>query len=142
MLETKMFELRDEGTCIPIMATRMNPIRSVGDNSTEARWSLEAENWLLARSGFGKEGAPPRELVIVTNLNTWQSGYSGHDVHAGKWQGGPRTLPVAVQYINDNWDKLRSGDVVDVRVALGEQEHPAKSDRFFNSERVNLNDPA
>lgn len=40
-----------------------------------------------------------------------------------------RTLGIAHKYINEHYDELDSGDVVDVRFILGETEKPEPSTR-------------
>ena len=50
-----------------------------------------------------------------------------------KWESlglGPRTMPVAHNYIIENWHDLRDGDVVDVEFILGESSAPKTSERF------------
>ena len=96
MIETKVFELRDVATFIPIIASRM-----------ESRDSREA--WLLRRGGY----APGSSLVLLSKVDGDRAYYDPYD-----WGG--RTYPAAHQYIAENWDDLPSGALIDVRVILGE----------------------
>jgi hypothetical protein len=39
-------------------------------------------------------------------------------------------MPLAHQHIEQNWDLLNDGDVVDVEYILGETSEPKRSERF------------
>jgi len=105
-IETKLFELRDSATFIPIVAMQMH--------STDAR-----EHWLLRRAGYSI-GEP--HLVLLTRLD---GGIAHYDVY--DWGG--RTFPAAHQYIADNWHTLQTGALIDVRVILGEAADPCESEQ-------------
>lgn len=105
-IETKLFELRDVATFIPIIASRM-------------RADTLGEAWLLRRAGYSETLAP---LVLLTRLDG--GGLAEYDPHA--WGG--RTYPVAHLYIAERWDELRSGDLIDVRALLGETDAPCRSE--------------
>lgn len=101
---SKVVEIRDRGTFIPALATRIDP-----DN--------ERERTLFARAGFGLEPATQREYVMLTMLT---SARSQHDPFA--W--GDRTMTSAHRFIAECWDTLTSGAVVDVEHLLGETAQP------------------
>lgn len=101
-MKTKMFEVRDEGTLIPVIAYRMNP-----DN--------EAQQALLARGGYGSDAEGQAEYVW---LQRFDAGYGQGMSDVFKW--GTRTMHEAHIYIKANFDELRDGDVVDVQFILGE----------------------
>src|SRR5271157_4563611 len=112
-METKLVEIRDEGTFIPVIATRMRS----GD---------EAEHYLLRRCGYASDSPS----VLLTALNgdgraEWSDYYAWRD----------RTFCIAHRYIEDHWDEIKSGDVVDVEFVLGESESPKQRDR--KSTRLN-----
>lgn len=99
-MESKIFELRDRGTLIPVMATLVSS--TSGENYME--------NNLMLRAGYGNSG-----MVILTIL---ESGESRNDPF--KWNNGCRTFTEAHRYISNNFYNLNSGDVVDVEYILGE----------------------
>ena len=99
-MESKIFELRDRGTLIPVRATLVSS--TSGENYME--------NNLMLRAGYGNSG-----MVILTIL---ESGKSRNDPF--KWNNGCRTLTEAHRYISNNFYDLNSGDVVDVEHILGE----------------------
>ena len=113
---TKLFEIRDKATFIPVMATLMRP--AVGDDE---------EFYLLRRAGFNIFERP--QSVILCRLEC-----SGVDRNATydpySWGGGARTYQVAHQYIIDHFDELPSGAVVDVEYILQETKQPKQSERI------------
>ena len=112
MLKTKMFEIRDRCTFIPVMATRM-----VGPH--------EAERYLLERAGYGQD--EDNALIVTTRIEgNLQSCYSDY-----QWQDlDQRTMPTAHNYIFKHWAELESGDVVDVEFILGETSMKKESERL------------
>jgi hypothetical protein len=114
-MKTKLLEIRDEGTCIPVMAFRLE--------STN-----EAERWILARSGYGKYPWDHAKHVAVWPLS---GGRNVCTTDPFEHQIAGRTLLHAHQFIEQHFDELLSGDVVDVWFILGEKEAPSVSDRFY-----------
>lgn len=106
-MHTKLFEIRDDGTLIPAIATRVcvEPGR------------LEAENWLLRRAGYGDE-----PLVFLARLIGGPSAYDCYD-----WDN--RTMQVAHDYIQNHWSELDSGAVIDVEFIIGETKKPKVTER-------------
>lgn len=107
--ETKFFELRDIGTFIPIMVTKILYVKS----------SLAA-NWLAYRAGYG----PERPYYFLQRIN----GGSGQG-SSDRYFWSDRTFQTAHGYIEANWDNLPDGAVVDVEFILGETQVPKKSER-------------
>lgn len=107
-MTTKTFEIRDSATFIPALAIRLDP-------------SCEEDRYLLARAGF----VPDRKHIVLCHLAKDQSHWS-----PGAWEGGTRTMPTAHKYIIDHFDDLKSGQVIDVQVILGETKEPKKSERI------------
>jgi hypothetical protein len=106
----KMFEVRDEGTTIPVLA-----IKPVGEN--------EAEEWLVTRAGYGpKEDAA--NYVILVQLDGCKA---THDPY--NWDFA-RTMKQAHMYIREYFDILPSGTVVDVQYILGESDKPKQPERI------------
>ncbi len=91
-MQTKLFEVRDGGNLIPVLATKM-----AGEN--------ERETWLLSRAGFRANG---HSFILLTKLVGPDSHYD-----AASWNGG-RTLRVAHEYIEKHFDQLEHGCVIDV----------------------------
>jgi hypothetical protein len=115
-MQTKLFELRDEGTFIPIIATLMDS-------------KNEAEIYLLRRTGYGV-GPDDVRLVLLDRLS---GGFSDcvPQRRGSEHGGGKRTFPTAHQYIQDHWSELVSGQVIDVEYILGETDHPKISEAFI-----------
>jgi hypothetical protein len=92
MLTTKLFEVRDAMTFIPIIAIELN-----GD-----------DHYLLRHAGYGRH-----RYISIANLNKGNLTYDeyGH--------GPSRTMHVAHKYIKEHWDELSTGDVIDVEYILG-----------------------
>ncbi len=102
---TKALEIRDEGTCIPAIAIKMEAAN-------------EGQRYLLARCGYPISGCG----VVLMQL---------HDQKATSdlYEWGGRTMPTAHHYIEEHFDELHDGDVVDVEFILGETNAPKTSER-------------
>lgn len=92
MFETKAFQLRDEGTHIPAIATL---ILASGDDR------------VFRRAGFGQGS----RYILLTNLITLESHYTPEG-----WRG--RTMREAHRYIERDWAILAHNGVVDVEYFL------------------------
>lgn len=111
-MEVKMFEIRDRGTFIAAMAIRL------GSRN-------EAERFLLSKSGYGKHTEDHAQYVVLCKID-------GSDFGAqyDPWSWGScRTMPQAHNHIHCNWDRLQSGQVIDVEYILGERETPKTSEK-------------
>jgi hypothetical protein len=110
MIELKLFELRDAATFIPIFAFRCRP-------------SNQPEGYLLRRSGFGTVSP----CVIMGRLEC-----SGTDRNCTydkySWGENPRTFGTAHAYIEEHFDEMASGQVIDVEFILGETAQPKRSE--------------
>jgi hypothetical protein len=106
MLESKMFEIRDVGTFIPVLCVKMKPEGAGG--------------YLLRRAGFGRD-SDSIQLVWIS------AGKTEYDPFV--W--GDRTIFTAHLYIMDNWDKLHDGAVIDVEYILEEKDGQKISERFM-----------
>lgn len=104
--QSKLFEIRDEGTHIPSMA-----IRFVAD--------ADDESYPLRRAGYGV-GMP---YVILVNLLTGKSNYD-------PFAWGGRTMHAAHDTIGAKWHDLKSGQVIDVEYELGITTTPKSSERL------------
>ena len=115
-MESKLFEIRDRATFIPILAVRLTP-------------ASEAERYLLARSGYGLDPDYQGAYVILCRIVGGASQAHTTPDAWGRGQG-TRTLSTAHHYIINNWEELTSGDVVDVEFILGETSEPKVSERL------------
>lgn len=105
---TKLLEIRDRATFIPVFATLMEPTNN-------------GNAYLLRRAGFG----------IGTNLVMFgrcDGGKAHYDVY--EQNNGARTLMEAHKYIQDHFDELSDGDVIDVEFILGETAEKKISERI------------
>lgn len=108
-IETKVFEVRDEATNIPMLAVLcvcQEPGR---------------ERAILRRAGYLADPGPDA-CVLMTPL------YGGKKAEYDEYAWGDRTFSAAHGYIIDHWDELNSGDLIDVRVVLGEADKPCATD--------------
>lgn len=114
-MKAKALELRDEGTFIALLAVDMN----AGDPSP---FSRSPQRYLLRRCGYPCDDRPN---ILITKLCG-----DGSKASNNPYFWGDRTMSVAHNYIIENWDKLRDGDVVDVQFILGETDQPKQSERI------------
>lgn len=96
-MQTKLFEVRDKMTFIPVMVTKLM--------SNEAK-----EHKLLRRVGLGSKDS---FQFLYTELS---SGKSTLDTYEHR----SRTNGTAHAYIEAHWNNLASGEVIDVEYILGE----------------------
>lgn len=108
-MDVKLLEVRDEGTYLPCIAIRCDPAN-------------EAERYMLARAGYGRTARQQRGFVLFAPESDPKLRYNPYE-----W--GDRTRETAHAWIANNWDDIATGDVVDVRVILGEQILPARPER-------------
>lgn len=108
-MKTKVFEVRDKATFIPVLAVQM------------AFPAAEPRRYLMRRCGYP---ADPPFSVLVTRLEG--KGQATADPY--DWRD--RTMRVAHDYIREHFADLEDGAVVDVEVVLGETQTPKASERF------------
>lgn len=102
-MKMKFFEIRDRHTCVPALAIQMD---ADGDPIAER---------FLRRCGY-------INCPTITVLMRLEDQRASSDPY---WWND-RTHKVAHNYIYERFDQMESGDVVDVRVILGEALEPAK----------------
>lgn len=100
-MEAKIVEIRDRMTLIPAIAICING----GDHK------------LLKMAGYGA-----RNYIALFPLNC------NRGVNYDPFSWGDRTLTVAHQHIQQEWENLNSGDVIDVQHILGETDEKVTSD--------------
>ena len=103
----KVLEIRDSMTFIPALAIKLAPRN-------------EEQRYLCSRVGFSAD----QPGVIVMRLNDQEAHSDSYD-----WRGDTRTMPNAHVYIEQHFDELRDGDVVDVEFILDERATKKTSER-------------
>lgn len=113
-VKAKFFEVRDSMTMMPIMVTE---IKLTGN---------KAEDWLMWKVGLGRPESGCYRF-LVTELQTGESHYEPHD-----WRPNTtiRTMREAHSYIEEHYDQLETGAVIDVQFILGEKPEPKISERL------------
>ena len=111
---TKLFEIRDKGTFVPVLAIKLSP-------------SCEPDRYLLGRAGFGTTEEQQGKYIFVSRIDGGE-GKGTSDPY--NWGGVARTLPVSHAYIAEHFDNLESGTVVDVEFILGETKKPKEPERL------------
>ena len=109
-MEVKLFEVRDRGTTLAAIGMKPRPQTPV-------------ERWLYERAGFGER---PEEAGYIFFGRLGPDTSLEYDQF--KHSRGARTLQVAHQYVSENWERLRSGDLVDVEFILGERKFEKTSE--------------
>lgn len=129
-MEAKLFEVRDRGTFIPVLAVLLLPTVPQPVTATQTMGFaqyLEKERYLLARCGF--------RTVRMVQLTHLQSMKTHHE--DWEWeQDGTRTMGAAHRHILRAWDMLKTGDVIDVEYLAGESKTAKVSEREDEIERV------
>lgn len=110
-METKLFEVRDRGTFMPVICIKLQP-------------GNEADRYLLAIAGYGLTQKKQSEYILYGKVagGNFMCSVTEHDY-------GFRSGPISHQHIQKHWDELTSGDVIDVEFILGETEAPKISQR-------------
>lgn len=109
-MQVKTFEILDSLTFIPCIAVCLSP-------------KNEAEEYLSGRTGFGITPEAQAGFVILLKMTGNMQTYD-----PVVW--GCRTMTTAHRYIRENFEKLESGDVIDVQFILGETKEPKQSERI------------
>lgn len=107
---SKTFEIRDKGTFIPVLCVKLLP-------------ESDKDRFLLARAGYGRFTNEQGRYVLMCQINGG-IGKASSDPYS--WGG--RTYPVAHNYINEHFDDLESGEVIDVEFILGESKEKKLSE--------------
>ena len=108
-MTAKTFEVRDKGTFIAVLAVQLES-------------GNERDRFLLNRSGFGKTSAGQKRYVLLYKL--YSDGFATYD--AFRWEDS--TTQQAHLYINEYFDGLISGQVIDCEFLRGESRLPKVSE--------------
>lgn len=111
-MTSKLFEVRDSNTYIPVLAVRLDS-------------ESEAERYMLGRSGYGITFEEQARYVLFMRIAGGTDEYS-----CDPYTWSDRTMTTAHKYAVEHFDELKSGDVIDVEFILGETTKPKPSDRF------------
>lgn len=131
-MNTKLLEIRDEGTCILALAIQMQADEGVPAPKPPLfephYWKDTLEYWFLhRRSGYPEDGSSIMLMCLA-------DGRATNDPYEWGSRGmGMRTMPNAHNFIIEHWAELSDGDVVDVQVILGETETPKQSERLVSA---------
>lgn len=109
-MKSKFIEIRDRATRIDVLATKM-----------ASRDQVEAH--YLRHSGYGDPSTST--LVLLVRLNDNKAAYGPY-----QWDASTRTMREAHKYIEEHFDMLHTGDVVDVAFVLGETDAPKLAERL------------
>jgi hypothetical protein len=107
----KAFEVRDEGTLIPVLAIKLAP-------------HDELEKRVLDRAGYGRTPVAQSRYVMLIDI-AQEPCAATTDPYK---HGSMRTLRIAHEWIEKHFDTLMSGSVVCVEFILGERETPKESE--------------
>lgn len=111
-METKLFEIRDAGTFVPVLCTQMYS-------------EDEDERYLLGRVGYSFDAMDTGRILILMTVLT--SNFTKYDPEA--WND--RTFTTAHAHIQACWNALVTGDVIDVEYILGEKPFRKISERYI-----------
>ncbi len=111
-METKLFEVLDRMTFVPVICIKLTP-------------ADEEERYLCAMAGYGIQAKTIEGNILYAKL-------SGGEMTADPFEkeAGGRTHSVAHQFIEQSWDELKSGDVIDVEFILMESKEKKISQRL------------
>lgn len=108
----KLFEVRDRATTMACIGIAIEANICRVDDPVQSREFL-----LKRRAGYGYR------CILFGSL---EGGPFAHDPH--DQPAGARTRQAAHAYIEEHWDTLQSGDLVDVEFILGETTAPKSTD--------------
>jgi hypothetical protein len=112
MLTTKMIEIRDSGTFIPVIATKMVSISP-------------DERYLLVHAGYGED----EPLILITEIDGSSDLISHYDPDEWAWESN-LTLSQAHKYIAEHFDEIPNCGVVDVEYIRGDRAQPKQPQRL------------
>ena len=108
---SKTIEIRDIATFIPTLAVRLEPGNS-------------QDRYLLGRAGFGTGPEAQRQHIYLIQLN----GGNGQAT-CDPYDWSNRTMQYAHLWLNEHFDEIESGGVVDVEYVTGNTTTPKQSER-------------
>lgn len=112
-MDTKTVEIRDRGTFIPAMATRLIPV-------------TEADRYLFGRAGYGIVAAQQSTYVVLARI-AGGTGFATCDPY--DWD--TNTMRAAHAWLIEHFDEIESGAVVDVEFITGKTDMPKRSESEY-----------
>lgn len=117
MIETKLLEIRDHGTLVPAIAIRVEHDSAIALLACNATVGEIRANAIIARGGFHR--AAGIYLMRLSDARAQVDPYG--------W-GVDRTHKAVHLYLEEHWPDVHNGDLLDVRVILGETNTPAATE--------------
>lgn len=114
-VEAKLFEVRDAGTFMPVLAVKVAALD-------------EAERYLLEAAGYSLDPKRGEPYVLLAPIDPGAGQFGRINYDGYEWRKSP-TLRNAHLYIVDNWDSLAARAVVDVEYINGRRAEPKVSQR-------------
>lgn len=117
MIETKFLEIRDHGTLVPALAIRIehDPLAALlVSNATVGEIRANA---IIARGGFHRGSG-----IYLMRLSDARAQCDPYE-----WVRD-RTHAAVHHWLYDHWAEVSNGDLLDVRVILGEATEPAPTE--------------
>jgi hypothetical protein len=106
---TKMFEIRDDGTLMPVIAIKFEP-------------ADDRERAVLYRGGYGGTADEQGRYIYLINLNNEEGSTDPYEHRRG------RTRLEAHRYIKQHFDELPPGALIDIEYILGERATPKQTE--------------
>lgn len=131
-MQVKIFEVRDRATFMPVIAVKpMAEGATVEHGVTADGWTRysfgpprDQEMWLLKRLGFEPS---TNTAILITGRPVAQ-----YDQYA--WDS--ITMQTAHGYIEQHWDALSSGDLIDCEFIRGETQLPKVAAHLAEQQRA------
>lgn len=102
-MDVKLIEIRDSDTMIPAIAIKLGARN-------------EAEVFLLDQAGYGDPIEAGR-YTLLARIDG--SADRSLEFDAKEWAfKGSRTMEIAHRHLDEHWDEIKSGDIVDVEYLL------------------------
>lgn len=129
-MEVKVFEIRDNATAIAALAIKPRvtapDVYSDEPPPDAVRRYGGVERVDVIAYLNGKCGFPEGHNAILFTYLAGRGAFSADPYDHSN------TMRQAHAFVIDHWDKLVSGDVIDLRVVRGERDEPATSDAFYS----------
>ena len=109
-MEVKLFEVRDRATFLSMIAIKIKA-------------ATEQEIFLTKRAGYDTTG----HYVLFSSLD------GGTKLHCDAYSHDNITRVTAHHYIEEHWNELKSGDVIDCEYIRGETKKPKQSERIISN---------
>lgn len=107
-MQVKLIEVQDRATCIAALAIRPGMPLDEGQGGYDGMQL----SFLLGKCGF--DALHAANMVLFGRLE-------GGSFTADPYDWNDRTMQTAHAFIEEHWDTLVNGSIVDVRVILGER---------------------